>query len=81
MFPLKQKKSRLSTFSHQELAGGMDSSWGVIKRDLAYLKKNKRCKNNSMKHVGNNINRLFSFSNLDFGHCISITEHLTHSDI
>ena len=80
MFPLKQKKEP-STFSHQELAGGMDSSWGVIKRDLAYLKKNKRCKNNSMKHFGNNINRLFSFSNLDFGHCISITEQLTHSDI
>ena len=83
MFPLKQKKEP-STFSRQELAGGMDSSWGVIKRDLAYLKKgnnNKRSKNNSMKHVGNNINRLFSFSNLDFGHCISITEHLTRSDI
>ena len=56
---------------------------GCVKKDLAYLKKktNKRCKNNSVKHVGNNINRLFSFSNLDFGHCISITEHLTHSDI
>ena len=48
MFPLKKKKEP-STFSHQELAGGMDSSWGVIKRDLAYLKKKKRCKNNSMK--------------------------------
>ena len=84
MSRLKQKKEP-STFSHQELAGGMDSSWGVIKRDLAYLKKQtiKRCKNNSMKHVGNNvnINRLFSFSNLDFGHCISTTEHLTRSDI
>ena len=51
------------------------------KKGLAVFKKNKRCKNNSMKHVGNNINRLFSFSNLDFGHCISITEQLTHSDI
>ena len=55
---------------------------GCDKKGLGVLKKtNKRCKKNSMKHVGNNINRLFSFSNLDFGHCISITEHLTRSDI
>ena len=56
---------------------------GCDKRDLAFKKKkaNKRCQNKSMKHIGNNINRLFSFSNLDLGHCISITEHLTHSDI
>ena len=65
MFPLKQKKE-LSAFSHQELAGGMHASWGVIKKDCAYL-KNKECKNHSMKHVGNNI-RLFSFSKLDFRH-------------
>ena len=55
---------------------------GCDKKGLGVLKEkkkqtNKWCKNNSMKHVGNDINRLFSFSNLDFGHCISITEHLT----
>ena len=56
---------------------------GCDKKGLGVSKKktNKRCKNNSMKHVGDNINGLFSFSNLDFGHCISITEHLTHSDV
>ena len=57
---------------------------GCDKKGLGvFKKKNKRCKNNSMmKHVGNyNTNRLFSLGNLDFGHCISITEHLTHSDI
>ena len=36
-----ETKKEPSTFSHQELAGGMDSSWGVIEKGLDVFKKKK----------------------------------------